>query len=691
MCASPATAIRSTFAWRCLVVLVLGVTAGSDAGASEPAGVTTSGTRARAIARSELLAPPPLREVRLSGDGRHVAWLLDGGDARSLWLMDTTSGESTCLLVRTDATHLHWARDARTLYLEGPRQLSVVTIDDRRGARVLSRIDDGVEHEISGGDRLHEDALVVIERTATDGTAARSRVVRVDPRGTRRVLVQSTLPIAAAVLDARGHVAFLKRIEGNGHAIVRLDDRDEGDGDRGTVVQRCERLHRCTLVAALADGALLMQSDLGASRSRLVRLEHDGTLHVLHDDPFREADLDTLSLDPGNDEPLFAAYRSTVSRIHPLNREVAAHWRDIDAALPRRDLAIDIGIGHAARWLVAERASTLHHPRWHLYDPSSRTLHRILADLPGVTPAIEEEALAAKDAVTWRASDGMRLHGFVTRPKGLDPARVPLVVHVHGGPWSRTTPGFHPLTQLLANRGYAVFEPNFRGSTGFGRDLLFAANGDFGNGRVQLDIVEGARAVLATGSGDAERVAIVGASFGGYSALLGTTFFPDLFRAAAAAVPPSDFGWTARWATAHSDLANVPGMTLVDRFRMLDVDVDDASTLARLHAQSPLANAGLLARPVLLFAGGIDERVAYRSVSHYAATLRTLGKDVSLFVEPQAGHAADAPLMRESWLLLVERLLHATIGGAAPDPPAPALQAYLERSLRLRGRALDDD
>ena len=688
---SPGTAVRSRFAWRNVVALVLGATTAGNGLSGEPAGATTSGTPARAIARSELLAPPALREVRLSGDGRHVAWLLDVDDARSLWLMDTTSGEPTGLLVRTDATHLHWARDARTLYLESPTQLSVVTIDDRGGARVLSRFDDEVAYEISGSDRAHEDALVVIERTATNGPSPRSRVVRVDPRGTRHVLAQATLPITDVVLDTRGHVAFLKRIEGKGHAIVRLDDRDGGDGDRGTVVQRCARLHRCTLVAALADGALLMQSDLGASRSGLVSLERDGALRVLHDDPYREADLDALSLDPRSDEPLFAAYRSTSPRIHALNDEAATHWRDIDAALPRRDLAIDVGIGRAARWLVAERDSTLQQPRWHLYDPSSRTLRRILAELPGVEPAIEEEALARKDAVTWRGSDGMLLHGFVTRPTGLDPARVPLVVNVHGGPWSRTTPGFNPLTQLLANRGYAVFEPNFRGSTGFGRDVLFAANGDFGNGRVQLDIVEGTRAVLSAGTGDAQRVAIVGASFGGYSALLGTTFFPQLFRAAAAAVPPSDFGWTARWATAHSDLADSPGIALIDRFRMLDVDVDDASTLARLHAQSPLANAGLLTRPVVLFAGGIDERVAFRSVSHYAATLRTLGKDVSLFVEPQAGHAADAPLMRESWFLLVERLLHATIGGTAPVPPGPALQAYLERSLRLRGPALSDD
>ena len=100
---------------------------------------------------------------------------------------------------------------------------------------------------------------------------------------------------------------------------------------------------------------------------------------------------------------------------------------------------------------------------------------------------------------------------------------------------------------MLANRGYVVYEPNFRGSTGFGRAYMRAGKGDFGNGRVQQDIVEGVRFLAAQGIGDASRAGIVGASFGGYSALLGVTFQPELFRVGVAAVPPADLGWVLRW------------------------------------------------------------------------------------------------------------------------------------------------
>ena len=132
----------------------------------------------------------------------------------------------------------------------------------------------------------------------------------------------------------------------------------------------------------------------------------------------------------------------------------------------------------------------------------------------------------------------MRLHGFLVLPPGVDPARAPLLTRVHGGPFNHDGPVFDADAQLLANRGFLVFEPNFRGSTGHGMAYKTAPRGDFGNGRVQRDIVEGTRHLLALGIGDPDRVGLMGASFGGYSTLLGLTFQPELFKVGIAVVPP---------------------------------------------------------------------------------------------------------------------------------------------------------
>jgi dipeptidyl aminopeptidase/acylaminoacyl peptidase len=282
----------------------------------------------------------------------------------------------------------------------------------------------------------------------------------------------------------------------------------------------------------------------------------------------------------------------------------------------------------------------------------------------------------------------MRVHGFLLLPPGADPARVPLVAHVHGGPINHFRPGYDGIAQLLANRGYAVFQSNFRGSTGHGREYTFAARGDYGNGRVQQDIVEGVRYLLGQGVGDPRRVGIVGHSFGGYSALLGVTFTPELFKVGVAGAPPADFGWSMRWLVEAGDQGARPDRSLIATLRTLSIDPSDPATYARLHAQSPVANAHRLRRPALLLAGGADRTVAIREVIHYAAVLRRLDKDVSLYVEPQGGHSPIDPLPREAYVYLMEAMLHRELGGAPPEPATRTLQDYVRRNLRLGGRGL---
>jgi dipeptidyl aminopeptidase/acylaminoacyl peptidase len=279
----------------------------------------------------------------------------------------------------------------------------------------------------------------------------------------------------------------------------------------------------------------------------------------------------------------------------------------------------------------------------------------------------------------------MRVHGFLLLPPGADPAHLPLLANVHGGPINHFRPGYDAIAQLLANRGYAVFETNFRGSTGFGRGYTFAPHGDYGNGRVQQDIVEGVRYLLAQGIGDPARVGIAGHSFGGYSALLGVTYQPELFKVGVAGSPPPDLAWGMRWLVASGDQGALPDRSLALTLRALKMDPSDPATYARLHSQSPLANASRMRQPLLVMAGGADRTVAARGVIDYVARLKRLGKSVSLYVEPNGGHSPVAPVPREAYAYLMVAMLHAHLGGAEPDAPDAGLRAYLRKNLRLAG------
>lgn len=649
---------------------------------------------ARLFPRASFMLRPAVVAATLSPDGSRVACLRARGNQRSVWLLPAAGGKARQLLAQTDARELAWTRDGRWLLLETPRQLFALAAAGQGGSGIVATLRGSDAREFAGVDLARPAAALLLEhRRPQTGVQERWRLLRADVRGKRTLLHEDSHQIADAAFDTDGRLAYLQRVEGETLVIHRVD----AAGHLHPLL-RCERLHRCALLPRTDDaGRLLLSNDLRGSLRRLSRVDGDGSLQLLHVDPRGEADLDEVVVDPATGQPLVASYRSTVAANYGLTPQAQRHLDAIKTHFPRRNMGMQIGHGEAARWLLSEQASTLQPRRWHLYDPRNGGFREILDLAPRTDRGhraarwLPEAAMARKLPVAWRASDGMRLHGFLWLPPGRDPRTLPLVALVHGGPWNKVNPGEFGggYSQFLVNRGYAVFEPNFRASTGYGRDYVFAARGDFGNGRVQQDIVEGVRWLLAQGIGDADRVGIAGGSFGGYSTLLGVTFQPELFKVGVAIVPPPDFAWDLRWISRSNEALNLSRYIPFDAWlRMLSLDLDDKAAMARLHAQSPLANAAKMRRPLLLFAGGQDHRVAVRGVLGYAVQLKVLERDVSLLVDSQAGHHNDAPLAREAYLYLLELMLHAHLGGATPAPPDLELRDYLRRSLRLAGRDL---
>ena len=645
----------------------------------------------RRMPRSAFVVDPTVSSVVLSPDGRHVAWLAQAGQRTQVWLQPAAGGAPRRLLADATARRLHWTRDGRWLLLEAPRQLFKLALDADAGSGLVAPLGDAQGRELLRVDDTQAAAAIVLEREGrkADGEAREWRLRRIAMDGSSRVLHRDSSRIADYALAPDGRLAFVQRVEGESLAILRV----ETDG-RLQPVARCEQLRRCQPLATTPDGlGLWLRGNLGDDRGRglmrLQRMAADGSITTVHADPARIADLDTVVLDPQDHQPLLAAYRSAVPANHAVDPRLRSALALIVAALPGDDLRIQVGRGEGAQWLLEARSDRQRGTRWLLHDPADASTRALFDDAPVTArsgqpaPPLGVDRLARKLAVEWQASDGMRLHGFVLLPPGRDPATLPLVTLVHGGPWGRVRPDYDSFGQFLANRGYVVFQPNFRSSTGLGRAYLLAADGDFGNGRVQQDIVDGARWLLANGIGDGARVGIAGGSFGGYATLLGLTFQPELFKVGVAFVPPPDFAWVLRWIVRNPEsleLENVVPMRSM--LRMLALDVDDAQRMATLHAQSPLANAGRMDRPLLLFAGGEDRRVGIAGVIEYAARLRSFGKEVTLFVDDEAGHAAGSALAREASLFVLERMLHEHLGGDAPDPPDAVLGDWLRRHLR---------
>jgi hypothetical protein len=635
------------------------------------------------LGRDAFLARSNLVDVALSPQGSALAYLRRAGEGSSLWLLPTAGGPARLLVRHSEATRLHWSADGAWLFLESSRQLFALALHEQSGAGVMTLFGGRQGRHALRADPAAPAAMLVTEEVRAPGALRPSawRLLQLVPGTRPRMLFESSREILAYVPGNGGGPAFVK-LAAPDHYVIATIEASGGTRE----VMRCVRLEHCAPLSSPAPGELLLSGDVGGNFERLLRLDARGALHLVHEDPAHQSDIDETTLDPATGRPLIASYRSAGAASYPLTAEIRPHMEAIGRALGGADFRLATANGRSAHWLVTELGDQLQQPRRHLYDPASRRLSPILADIEDRARRVPETAAARRSPFTYRASDGFLLHGFLAVPPGADPARIPLVVQVHGGPWSHASAGYSSLTQFLVNRGYAVFEPNFRGSTGYGRAYAFAGGSDFGNGRVQQDVIDGTRYVLGMGVGDPSRVGITGISFGGYSALLGVTFSPDLFRVAVAAMPPADFGWVMRWQLAREPKAPA-GPGLAASLAALAVNPADPRTATRLTAQSPLVNAALMRRPLLLIAGGRDASVPLRSVVDYAARLRTLGRDVSLLVDPQSGHHMEAPETQAQYLYGLERMLSVHLGGRTVAPPAQDITTKLSRNLRLAGYA----
>lgn len=302
-------------------------------------------------------------------------------------------------------------------------------------------------------------------------------------------------------------------------------------------------------------------------------------------------------------------------------------------------------------WVVRYASPSLP-PVYVLYDRMTRTTQPIFETMP----ALDGHTLAATKPVTYTARDGLVIPAYLTLPSGVEPRNLPFVIMPHGGPWARDDYGFDPWVQLLANRGYAVLQPNFRGSVGYGKAFLNASTEQWGVGAMQHDLTDGVRWAVAEGIADPKRIAIMGGSYGGYATLAGIAFTPDLYACAVDIVGPSNVATLFESMPPYWKVRKV-------RWRLRVGDVEgDAEFNRRI---SPLFHADAIRAPLLIGHGANDPRVKLSESEAIAAALRERNLPVTLVVYPDEGHGFARPENNLDFVGRVEEFLARHLGGRA--------------------------
>jgi len=291
---------------------------------------------------------------------------------------------------------------------------------------------------------------------------------------------------------------------------------------------------------------------------------------------------------------------------------------------------------------------------WYLYDRSKRQATLLFSN----RPQLEKYKLSAMKPVEFTARDGMKLYGYLTTPVGREAKNLPMVEFVHGGPWGRDEWGFNRYAQWLSNRGYAVLQINFRGSTGYGKKYVNAGDRQWA-GTMHTDLLDGKDWVAKQGIVDPAKVCIMGGSYGGYATLAGVTFSPDAFACGVDIVGPSNLNtllksippyWSTFLATFHK--------------RMGDTE-------AVLKEQSPLFKADQIKAPLLIGQGANDPRVNKAESDQIVAAMRKNEKPVLYYVFPDEGHGFARPANNMAFNAASEEFLAKYLGGrfepATPD------------------------
>jgi len=618
------------------------------------------------IPREVLFGNPERVSPHISPDGSQLAWIAPRDGVLNVWVAPITSSGAGS---DSGEPGVDW------------EAAKAVTDDTDRGVREFAWAQDSrhlLYVQDTGGDenwRLYDVDLETMARrdlTPFDGIQARIIAIRKSHRDEVLVGINRDNPQLHDVYRlSLTSGELVKLIENPGYADWLADEdmmvrgaisplpdggfdllvRDGADaGWRTLLTIPADDVPASDVLAFTGDGAsLLAISSIGTDTGRLVRISLDpGTseeLQVLLEDP--EADVEGAMLHPDTREPQIVEVLKDRTEYHVLDPSVEEDFEAI-RALHTGDPQ-PVGRDEADKtWLVAftDDAGPV---QYFAFDRASRTGSFLFSS----RPELARYALARMEPFSYKTRDGLTVHGYATFPPDGGRSGLPTVLNVHGGPQARDVWGWDPEAQWLANRGYLCIQVNYRGSTGYGKSFVAAGDREWG-AKMHDDLLDAVTYAVDQGWSDPARIAIYGGSYGGYAALVGAAFTPDVFCCAVDIVGPSNL---------QTLLETIPPywkpMAAALYKRVGNPETDQEF----LWSRSPLSRAGDIRIPLLIAQGANDPRVKQAESEQIVAALKDAGIDYEYMLFPDEGHGFAKPENRLKFYAAAERFLARYLGG----------------------------
>lgn len=610
------------------------------------------------IPRKDIFGNPTRNVAKVSPDGKMLAWLAPRDGVMNVWVAAVVRPQRarpvTAEKVRPIREYF-WSPDSRRiLYVQdegGNENYRVFGSPVSGGETVSYTPFDKTQAQIVGASPLVRDAILV---GLNNRDPKFHDVHRLDLASGKLALVRRNDGWSSWIVDMQLNVrGATKQTPAGGFEVYRFD------GEQAVKLMDIAPEDGLTSGALNfdADGrTLYMLSSQGRDTAALVALDFaGGSTRVLGE--HGRADIATVLTHPRTGRP--DAFAANYLRRHwtPLGPALRADFAHLAKRI-KGDFSVESRSDDDRLWTL--RVDRVTAPvAYYLYDRRSKKVAKLFS----TRPALEGRKLASMHPVEIKARDGLTLVAYLSLPPGADadgngrPDRpIPLVLNVHGGPWWRDSYGYVPEHQWLANRGYAVLSVNYRGSTGFGKAFLNAANFEFA-GKMHSDLIDAVDWAIREKIAPADKVAIYGGSYGGYATLVGMTFTPDTFACGVDIVGPSSLvtlieSFPAYWQ---------PFLEATWYKRVGDPRTDEGRKA--LLARSPISRVDAIKRPLLIAQGANDPRVTQKESDQLVAAMQAKQLPVTYALFADEGHGFARPQNRIGFYAVSEAFLTRCLGG----------------------------
>lgn len=622
---------------------------------------------------------PEISGVQLSPDGKYISFRKPFNDVMNIWVKHIDEPFENAKPVTADTkrpvTGYFWSRDSKLiLYVQdsgGDENYRVYSvdpygaIDEKTGVPVPKDLTpiEKVRTYILGVPKNDPEHIIV---GINDRDPQYHDLYKVNIKtGERTLIIKNEENVLTFLVDDFGIPrAALRQKDDGGEELLKIA---EGKLERIFDVSFEETIdfHGFSEDPNIAYISTNKGEDVDLTRLMKINLMN-GEFEIIESDPENEVDFGGVILSEKTHKPIVTYYVSDYVRYYFKDKEWEQSINKAIEKLPKGQWSITSMTEDENKLILYVSRDV---------DPGSAYLYdRITGEVKFLyksRPNLPTEYLAEMKPLKYKARDGLNIPAYLVTPLGLEPKNLPTVVFPHGGPWARDIWGYNAFAQFLANRGYAVLIPNFRGSTGYGKKFLNLGNKQWGTGTMQHDITDGVQYLINNGIADPKRVAIMGGSYGGYATLAGLAFTPELYAVGVSIVGPSNL---------ITLIKSIPPywVPMIKTFDIRVGSLNNPDDVERLKKQSPLFYADNIKAPLLVIQGANDPRVKQAESDQIVATLRDLGRSVEYLLAKDEGHGFLGKLNRLAMIAKIDKFLQAHLGGRSQEKYSPEIQKRLE-------------